>query len=180
MKTLNNYLVILIGILLLIGTLTLTFGTASAEEAPESNNCSTYNAIVKYEVGSGYEYGEGLVEITVEGDPEIVTWEAIPPTHISAICVKVGGPGGGSTVYIDSAPQQGSWTNDTGYDVSHIIAYAQPTAVTLVGFTASTPPTFSLWHLALIGLAGIAALSIAFIFRRLNHSVAAADEASGV
>jgi hypothetical protein len=171
---LNKFLVILFVILLPV--IALNFGTASAEEAPESNNCSTYNAIVKYEVGSGYEYGEGLVEITVEGDPEIVTWEAIPPTHISAICVKVSGPGGGSTVYIDSAPQQGSWTNDTGYDVSHIIAYAQPTAVTLVGFTASTP-TASHW--ALIGIIliyAIAVVAILYFLRGLYRSVKSLEE----
>lgn len=92
-----------------------------------------FSGDVKYDVGEGYEYGEGSAIITV--DEPYVYWEGID-FEIAEVCIKVGGPGGGELFYPD--PNEGVWFNDSGHDVSHVVLRGSPTPVTLASITTQS------------------------------------------
>lgn len=71
---------------------------------------------VKYEIGSGYEYDDGSATITGDGDS--VTWTAADGFIITGVCIKIGGPGGGSLINPDPADGSGG---PYAYDISHVV-----------------------------------------------------------
>lgn len=75
---------------------------------------------VKYNVGSGYEYSDNsasLVFSTIDGK-NVVTWSAASGFVIDEVCVKIGGPGGGSLKYPDVSD---GTAGPYRYDISHVV-----------------------------------------------------------
>lgn len=75
---------------------------------------------VKYNVGSGYEYTDNsatLVFSTINGK-NVVAWTAAPGFVIDDVCVKIGGPGGGSLQY---PPVADGTAGPYAHDISHVV-----------------------------------------------------------
>lgn len=94
----------------------LTPNSASAVELAPTDGAVCPDGNVKYEIGSGYEYNDGSATITGDGDS--VSWEATPGYTITGVCIKIGGPGGGSLINPD--PADGS-AGPFAYDISHVV-----------------------------------------------------------
>ena len=71
---------------------------------------------VKYEIGLGYEYSDDSA--TIEGDEDAVSWNAANGCEITDVCIKIGGPGGGSLIHPD--PSLGEWATES-YGISHVV-----------------------------------------------------------
>ena len=71
---------------------------------------------VKYNIGTGYEYTDGSA--TISGGKRIVYWSAAQGCEVIHVCIKIGGPGGGSLINPD--PSLGEWATGT-YDISHVV-----------------------------------------------------------
>ncbi len=107
---------------------------------------------VKYEVSSGYEYTDGSVEIW--GDEDQICWSVTPGFSLDDLCLKTGGPGGGSLI----DPCGGSPCPDSGcagpfdYGFSHAVGYTteeQPEEPTCTSWTVA--PTSGLAPLDVLG-----------------------------
>jgi hypothetical protein len=119
-------------ILLTVLVIGVFFGLVEGAFAQPPQVCP--HGAVKYDVGAGYEYGAEYAQIIVT-EPT-VTWLALGDFVISKVCIKVGGPGGGEVISFP-VDGDGSWTNYTGYDVSHVVLYGSPTSVFVTGFWVS-------------------------------------------
>ena len=72
---------------------------------------------IKYEIDEGaYEYTDGTA--TISGDETTIYWSANEGCTVTNVCIKIGGPGGGSLINPD--PSLGQWTTET-YGISHIV-----------------------------------------------------------
>lgn len=80
---------------------------------------------VKFEVGGGYEYTDntGTVSVVPAGSKNKATWASASGSLISAVCVKIGGSGGGSLLYPN--PSLGM-AGPFSYDISHVVLYTRP------------------------------------------------------
>ena len=77
---------------------------------------------VKFEIDSqSYEYTDGSA--TVSGDANSVSWAAAPGYTVIGVCVKIGGPGGGSTWTF--GPGDGS-AGPFAYGISHVVVKTDP------------------------------------------------------
>jgi hypothetical protein len=74
---------------------------------------------VKKEVPGNYEYNDGTGWI--ESGLFQARWGANSDYEIGKVCIKIGGPGGGTLVWPNA--QAGSWTNPTKYGISHVVLY---------------------------------------------------------
>lgn len=103
--------------------------------ASESSGAVCPPGNVKFEADGGYEYTDDSATITLSDNAMSATWSPEPNCAVSAVCIKIGGPGGGSLVNPD--PNTRSWSSDT-YAISHVVLTTQcaPNAVGLTGFTA--------------------------------------------
>jgi len=77
---------------------------------------------VKYEAGSGYEYTDGSATITLSPDNMTATISVAAGYTLDGWCVKIGGPGGGSTI----SPSGTSYTSTT-YAISHVVVSTSST-----------------------------------------------------
>src|SRR3989344_8837874 len=79
---------------------------------------------VKYEVGEGYEYSNNSATVTIfNGDKNWVEWTAQSGYEIISVCIKIGGPGGGS---LKNGLVDGG--GPFAYDISHIVISTKPTS----------------------------------------------------
>ena len=138
---------------------------------PPVASAETFTGVVcpagdtKYEVDSGYEYGENIIVFEVTNDDLTLNWRGYDQAvYVDKICIKIGGPNGGDLIY--PSPNLGTWTSDT-YAISHAVGWkVRVTAVDVVTFTA-TPNNW--WHdavmimIVIIFAIGIISL-LAFIF----------------
>lgn len=76
---------------------------------------------VKFEIDGGYEYNDGSANIS--GNSSNVIWSINPGFQFIAICVKIGGPQGGTLIY--PGFEDGQWGTDS-YGISHVVAYTSP------------------------------------------------------
>ena len=77
---------------------------------------------VKFEIDSqSYEYTDGSA--TVSGDANSVSWAAAPGYTVIKVCIKIGGPGGGSTWTF--GPGNGS-AGPFAYGISHVVVTTGP------------------------------------------------------
>ncbi len=107
-------------VLLVVLVVVLTMIPSSMVEA-EGSTCPAGN--VKAEVPmAGYEYNDGTGGIWAEEFR--VCWAPKPGYEVVGVCVKIGGPGGGSLINPD--PSQNCWVNDTPYAISHVVLYTRP------------------------------------------------------
>jgi hypothetical protein len=89
---------------------------------------------VKLEVDDNeYEYTDGSAWITA--DSSTARWGPNEGFTVNKVCIKIGGPHGGSLIWPDAG--SGEWTSTT-YGISHVVLYTEskPTAVKLTSFTA--------------------------------------------
>jgi uncharacterized repeat protein (TIGR01451 family)/fimbrial isopeptide formation D2 family protein len=100
----------------------LTPNTASAASLTATTGAVCPDGNVKYEIGSGYAYNDGSATITGDGDS--VSWTATAGYTITGVCIKIGGPGGGSL--IDPNPADGS-AGPFAYDISHVVVTTDQT-----------------------------------------------------
>lgn len=117
----------------------LCAANAFAEVCPPGN--------VKFEVDpQAYEYTDGSG--TIVADSQTVSWYANDGFKVVSVCVKIGGPGGGTLVYPNvTTPPFVSYT----YGVSHVVLTTQvapPTAVVVREFRAQNWWTWlwSVWR----------------------------------
>lgn len=75
---------------------------------------------VKWEEGSGYEYTDGSATIT--GDENQVTITISDGYVFVSGCIKIGGPGGGSTISISGPGTYGPFD----YGISHVVVSTDP------------------------------------------------------
>jgi hypothetical protein len=75
---------------------------------------------VKLNIGSGYEYSDGSATIT--GDANSITVIVAPGHTLVSICIKIGGPGGGSTIFFYEAGTYGPFE----YGISHVVVTTTP------------------------------------------------------
>lgn len=105
---------------------------ASLASASSGNGAVCPAGNVKYEVDeSGYEYTDNSATVALTPDNDqgknAVTWAAASGETLESVCVKIGGPDGGSLQYPDvSTGQAGPYE----YDISHVV----------VRTTADEPP----------------------------------------
>ena len=93
---------------------------SQAQACGEGAVCPPGN--VKYEVGSGYEYTDGSASITANADT--TSWSATAGYTITNVCIKIGGPRGGSLQYPDpAAGTAGPYGSD---GISHIVVITEP------------------------------------------------------
>ena len=72
---------------------------------------------IKYEIDEEiYEYTDGTA--TISGNATTIYWSATEGCTVTNVCIKIGGPGGGSLIHPD--PSLGQWTTET-YGISHIV-----------------------------------------------------------
>lgn len=101
--------------------------------------------LIKYEVGSGYEYGQEYGQVIV--NEPAVWYQVYPPYQPTGICVKAGN----EVFYFESDFNPNTWINTSGYAVSHVVVYGgAPTAVAISSFGAATQMP---WYYALIPVA---------------------------
>jgi len=98
-----------VAVLLILSTL---FTSAAVTANGEGAVCPHGN--VKWETDSGYEYTDGSA--TVTGDENSVSWQAADGYVIVSVCIKIGGPKGGSL--IDGLAQGGG---PFEYGISHVV-----------------------------------------------------------
>lgn len=121
-KILQNKISKPLGFLLI--TLLLGFGfflvDAKDTQACRENVCPPGD--VKYETGSGYEYSDGSGFVTIipgiNSGHNSTTWSAEECYTITGVCIKIGGPGGGTLIYPD--PVIGA-AGPYAYDISHVV-----------------------------------------------------------
>ncbi|KPJ70019.1 hypothetical protein AMJ51_02675 [Microgenomates bacterium DG_75] len=77
---------------------------------------------VKYEVPEGYEYTDGSA--TVSGDENQVCWSATSGFQVTGVCIKIGGPGGGSLIW--EGPGDGCG-GPYDYGISHVVVNTEET-----------------------------------------------------
>lgn len=109
-------------------------GCPLGAEACEAQVCPA--GTTKFEDDTGYEYGEGKVEISAAG-PD-ADWQMLAPANgvIQWVCVKAGD----ELFWPESEPQGGTYTTPSGQDVSHVVVYAVgPNGVRLSKFQATAP-----------------------------------------
>ncbi len=105
---------------------------ADAQDTAAGAVCAPGN--VKFEVGSGYEYTDNTATVIVTPDGLTTEWQGKLPSLVTFVCVKIGGPGGGTLVYPDPATM--TWTSDS-YAISHVVLTTErPTAVTVTDMSA--------------------------------------------
>lgn len=92
---------------------------SQAQAHGEGAVCPSGN--VKYEVGSGYEYNDGSASITA--DANTASWSATAGYTITNVCIKIGGPGGGSLQHPD--PAAGT-AGPYSYGISHVVVITEP------------------------------------------------------
>lgn len=73
---------------------------------------------------------------TISGNNRTVYWAPKAGFEVGVVCVKIGGPGGGTLISPD--PDAGTWTTST-YDISHMVVYTTPLEVVLNSFEVSCP-----------------------------------------
>ena len=93
---------------------TSLFGVFFVPSKADAAVCPVGN--VKYEIDNGYEYSDNSA--TIWGDGETIYWQAAEGYVITNVCVKIGGPGGGSLLNPDPAADQAGFFR---YDISHIV-----------------------------------------------------------
>lgn len=113
--------------------------------------------LIKYEVGSGYEYGAEYGEVIVF-EPA-VWYQTYAPYQPTGICVKAGT----ETFYFNSTVNPSTWINLSGHDVSHVVVYGNaPTAVGLSGFKGTPMPPPSLYF----GLIAVALATVLLLLKK--------------
>jgi len=111
-----------LGLLLLFLLLGFGFFLVDAKDtrACRENVCPPGD--VKYETDGGYEYTDdsGFVTIVpaVDSGHNSAEWSPEECYTITGVCIKIGGPGGGSLIYPD--PVIGA-AGPYGYDISHVV-----------------------------------------------------------
>jgi len=106
---------LLVGVaLVLLALMALTIGATQA--SPRFTGAVCPQGDVKINIGPGYEYTDGSATIT--GDANSVCWTAAPGYEITSVCIKIGGPGGGSL--IDGGSGNGCG-GPYAYGISHVV-----------------------------------------------------------
>lgn len=126
-------------------------GTVWADEGPEAT-CP--EGQVKFEVdGEYYDYTDGSV--TIVATEQSVCWETTPGYTLTALCIKTGGPEGGTLISVDN-PEQKGCLEGFDFDVSHVVAYTgEPSTITLSIFE-----TTGITHLQAVVVAILFAIAI--------------------
>ena len=134
----NSFLSIGVGLLilsLLLSSLSLAaVKTPSMPLAECEKVCPHGN--VKYDVGTGYAYSDGSAWI--DADENTASWGANPGHQITKVCVKIGGPGGGSLLWFEAGD---SPVGPFAYGISHVVAYTEPEPSPTPTDTPTSTPT---------------------------------------
>lgn len=102
----------LVGLLVL--SITLLFAGFSSAKAQETGAVCPHSN-VKWETDGGYEYSDGTA--TVSGNADQVTVSAAEGYIVTGVCVKIGGPGGGS---LTGGAEEGTY-GPYEYGISHVV-----------------------------------------------------------
>lgn len=109
--------------LVLLMLITLFVGYAPiAKASPQVTGAVCPPSNVKYNIDGGYEKDQNDETAFVEGDEDEVTITAAPGNVVVGVCIKIGGPGGGSLIFVDGAGTYGGYA----YGISHVVVTTKP------------------------------------------------------
>jgi hypothetical protein len=131
---------ILGGMMLLLFCLLATmiiffFSPAAQAQAEEVTGAVCPPGNVKLEADGGTAYTDESATVELSNANLTATWTPAPGRTVIAVCIKIGGPGGGALINPD--PAAGAWTSEQ-YAISHVVlTTGGPNSVEITDITAA-------------------------------------------